>query len=102
MLFPVEGGEPRPAPGTEPREALAGWSADSQSLYVYPLEGDVPVRIDAIDLRSGHRHPLKEITPPDAQAFGGVERVIVTPDGKAYAYQYDQSLCILYVIDGLR
>ena len=102
MLFPVEGGEPRQAPGTEPREALAGWSADSQSLYVYPLEGDVPVRIDAIDLRSGHRHPFKEITPPDAQAFGGVERVMVTPDGKAYAYQYGQSLCILYVIEGLR
>jgi Tol biopolymer transport system component len=102
VLFPVEGGEPRPMPATRPHEALAGWSADSQSVYVYPLEGDLPVRIDTIDLRSGRRQPFKEITPPDAQAFGGIENVIVTPSGKAYAYQYGQYLCILYVIEGLR
>jgi Tol biopolymer transport system component len=101
MLFPVEGGEPRPVPSTGPHDVLAGWGADSQSIYVYPLESDLPAPIDAIDLRSGRRQPFKEITPPDSQAFGGIERVIVTPGGKAYAYQYGQYLCILYVIEGL-
>ena len=102
MLFPLEGGEPRPVPAAKPDEALAGWGADSQSIYVYPIEGDLPVRIDAIDLYSGRRQPLKEITPPDVQAFGGIEHVVVTPGAKAYAYQYGQYLCILYVIEGLR
>jgi hypothetical protein len=60
------------------------------------------VRIDKIDLRSGRREPFKEITPPDLQAFGGIGRVVVAPGGKAYAYQYGQYLCILYVIEGLR
>jgi serine/threonine protein kinase/dipeptidyl aminopeptidase/acylaminoacyl peptidase len=102
VLFPVEGGEPRPVPGTRPDEVLAGWGADSQSVYVYPLEGDPPVRIDTIDLRSGRRQPFKEITPPDLQAFGGIQSILVTPGGKAYAYQYGQYLCTLYVIEGLR
>jgi len=101
MLFPVEGGEPRPVPAIKPHEVLAGWGADSQSVYVYPLEGDLPVRIDMIDLRSGRRQPFKAITPPDSQAFGGIENVMVTPGGKAYAYQYGQYPCILYVIEGL-
>jgi eukaryotic-like serine/threonine-protein kinase len=102
MLFPVKGGEPRPVPAIKPHEVLAGWGADSQSVYVYPLEGDLPLRIDTIDLRSGRRQPFKEITPPDSQAFGGIENVMVTPGGKAYAYQYGQYPCILYVIEGLR
>ena len=102
VLFPVEGGEPRPVPATTPDEVLAGWGADSQSVYVYPLESDLPVKIDTIDLRSGHRQAFKEITPPDSQAFGGIQNIVVTPGGKAYAYQYVQALCILYVIEGLR
>jgi Tol biopolymer transport system component len=102
MLFPVEGGEPRPVPAIKPQEVLAGWGADSRSVYVYPLEGDLPVRIDTIDLRTGRRQPFKEITPPDSQAFGGIEKIVVTPGGKAYAYQYGQYPCILYVIEGLR
>jgi Tol biopolymer transport system component len=101
MLFPVEGGEAWPVPATKPHEVLAGWGADGQSVYVYPLEADLPVRIDTIDLRSGRRAFFKEITPPDLQAFGGIENVLVTPGGKAYAYQYGQYLCILYVIGGL-
>jgi serine/threonine protein kinase/Tol biopolymer transport system component len=102
VLFPVEGGEARSVPATKPDEVLAGWGADSQSVYVYPLEGDLPVRIDTINLRSGRRRPFKEITPPDPNASGGIEKVVVTPGGKAYAYQYGQYPCILFVIEGLR
>jgi hypothetical protein len=60
------------------------------------------VKIDTIDVRNGRRQPFKEITPPDLQAFGGIQNILVTPGGKAYAYQYGQYLCILYVIEGLR
>ena len=102
VLFPVDGGEPRPVPGVRAQEAPAGWGADSQSLYVYPFEGDLPVRVDTIDLRSGRRALFKEITPPDPAAFGGISKVVVAPGGKAYAYGYGQYLCILYVIEGLR
>jgi hypothetical protein len=37
------------------------------------------VKVDTIDLRSGRRQSFEEITPPDLQAFGGIESVLVTP-----------------------
>jgi Tol biopolymer transport system component len=102
VLVPVDGGEPRPVPGIRPRDASAGWGADSQSLYVYsPNESDFPVRVDRIHLPSGRRELFKLITPPELAATGGVNKVRVTPDGKAYAYGYGQYPCILYVIEGL-
>jgi hypothetical protein len=101
-LFPVEGGQPRPVSTVKPEEVLAGWGADSQSVYVYTLEGDLPLTIDTIDLRSGHRRPFKQITPANLQAFGGIQKVIVTPGGAAYGYQYGHYPCILHVIEGLR
>jgi Tol biopolymer transport system component len=102
VLVPVEGGPPRPIPGIRPHEASAGWGADSQSLYVYATEADFPVRVDRIHLPSGRREIFKQITPPELAATGGVNKVRVTPDGKAYAYGYGHYPCILYVIEGLR
>ncbi len=101
-LFPVEEGEPRPVPAIGPHDVLAGWGADGRSVYVYPRESDLPLKVDSIDLRSGRRRPFKQIRPSSEQAFGGIESVVVTPGGDAYAYQYGQYLCNLYVIEGVR
>jgi len=60
------------------------------------------VRIDTIDLRTRRGQPLQGDGPRDTPALGGIEKVVVTPGGKAYAYQYGQYSCILNVIDGLR
>jgi eukaryotic-like serine/threonine-protein kinase len=105
LIFPVDGGAPRPVPGLLPGELPAGWGEDCNSLYVYySVQGQavVPMKIYELDLLRGRRKLFKEITPPDLQAFGGIRKVIVAPGGKAYAYQYGQYLCILYVVEGLR
>jgi hypothetical protein len=101
-LVPVDGEEPQPVRGIQAGEASAGWAADSQSLYVYPTEAAFPVKVDLVRLPSGRREPYREITPPELAATGGVTRVRVTPDGKAYAYSYGQSPCVLYLVEGLR
>jgi hypothetical protein len=105
MIFPVDGGEPRSVPGLLPGEVPAGWGRSCDFLYVYySVNGQavVPMKIHELDLRSGRRKLFKEISPPDLQAFGGINRVVVAPGGAAYAYQYGQYLCILYVVEGLR
>jgi hypothetical protein len=102
VLFPVAGGEPLTVPGVRPEELPAGWGADSQSLYVYRKEADLPVKVEKVDLRTGRREPFRSIIPPDLTAFGGVFNVRVTPDGKAYVYGYGRYPCILYVIEGLQ
>src|SRR5262249_44730203 len=102
MLVPVDGGEPEPVRGIRAGEAAAGWSSDSQSIYVYPTEAGFPVKVDLVRLPSGRRETYREITPPELAATGGVTRVRVTPDGKAYAYSYGQYPCVLYLVEGLR
>jgi eukaryotic-like serine/threonine-protein kinase len=102
LIVPVDGGPASPVPGTGSHEVAAGWGSDSRSVFVYSYSDDLPVKIDEVDLRSGRRKRYKEITPPDLQAFAGIGRVLVAPGGTAYAYQYGQYLCILYVIEGLQ
>jgi hypothetical protein len=102
VLFPVEGGQPQEVPGLRPGEASAGWGADSRSLYVYPKDGELPVEVDKLDLRTGRRELFKALTPPEVAASSGIEIVRVTPSGKAYAYVYGHFPCILYVIEGVQ
>jgi Tol biopolymer transport system component len=102
MVFPADGGEPKAVPSLGPREVSAGWGADSQSLYIYAEEADLPVRIDKLDLRTGRRVPFRTLAPPDVTAFGGIYMGRVTPDENAYVYSYGQFPCVLYVIEGLR
>jgi hypothetical protein len=102
MLIPIDGGEPRPVPGVESREAPVGWSADQRFLYVfgYPLE--LPGKIHRIDLATGRRDLWKEIQPRDLAAFAGFSSIAFTPDLKSYAYSVDRYPSALYLVEGLK
>lgn len=102
MLFPIEGGEPRPVPGVERFEAPVGWSEDQRFLYVFGSPVELPGRIHRIDLVSGRRELWKEIMPRDPAAFGGFGNVTLTPDRKTYAYNLNRIFCTLYLVEGLK
>jgi eukaryotic-like serine/threonine-protein kinase len=102
MLFPIEGGEPRPVPGVERFEAPVGWSEDQRFLYVFGSPVELPGRIHRIDLLSGRRELWKEIMPRDSAAFGGFGNVALTPDRKTYAYNLNRIFCTLYLVEGLK
>ncbi len=89
----------QPVPGLEDVEDVAGWHADGRSLFVYQRQSS-PVQIDRIELASGRRSLWKVIRPVEA-AVGGVNRLIVAPDG-AFVYGYDRTRSELYVIKGLK
>jgi len=102
MLFPIEGGEPRPVPGVERFEAPVGWSEDQRFLYVFGSPVELPGRIHRIDLVSGRRELWKEIMPRDPAAFGGFGNVTLTPDRQTYAYNLNRIFCTLYLVEGLK
>ena len=102
ILFPIEGGEPRPVPGVERFEAPVGWSEDQRFLYVFGSPVELPGRIHRIDLARGRRELWKEIMPRDPAAFGGFGNVTVTPDRKTYAYNMNRIFCTLYLVEGLK
>jgi Tol biopolymer transport system component len=102
QIVPVEGGSPRPAPGTEPGELPAGWTADGRSLYIYRPDTEPPTKVYLVDVASGQRKLWMEIVPSDPAGTYGIEGLAVNPDGKSYAYNLGRTLSDLYLVEGLK
>jgi Tol biopolymer transport system component len=100
-LFPLDGGEPRPFAGVEPGEFPLRFTPDGKTLYLWK-RGDVPARITRVELESGKREPWKSLIPADPAGVERISNVVVTPDGKGYAYCYTRLLSDLFVVEGLR
>ncbi len=101
MLCPAEGGAPRPIPGLAAGEAVISFTADGQSSYVF-RPGELPAQVYRLNLATGKRELWKELRPADPAGTRGITRVLVTPDGKSYAYHYSRFLSELFLVEGLR
>ena len=99
-VHPAEGGPVREVRGIEPNEAVIGWRQDSRSVYVEPIgESADSVAVSIVELDSGKRTAWKTIHP--AQPVLEIHDLHVTPDGRAYAYNYVTAQSDLYVAHGL-
>jgi hypothetical protein len=101
-LYPIDGGEPKPVPGLDPKkEYTTGWRSDNQSIYVMANTAPQPEFIvDSLNVFTGKRERLMEVHP--SRPVAEVEYLRLTPDGRAYAYNYDVRLSDLYVASGLK
>jgi len=94
--YPVEGGEPRPIAGLEPGDYPIRWSSDG-SFYVRRRSTDEILRLDP---ETGGKVPGKKIKPADPTA--SVRRIVMTADGRSYAYSARRLHSLLYVVEGLK
>jgi hypothetical protein len=101
-LYPIDGGEPVPIPTYQPRELIAGWSADGKSIFVRMRGSELPTRVERLDLATGHRELVRTLRPADASGVTDVGAIRMTPDAKAYAYSFVRNLADLYVVEGLK
>jgi hypothetical protein len=90
----VEGGPPRPAPGTFGGESVCGWHAGGD---VFLRSESPPVRVRQLNLETGASTPVFDIDPPRL-GRRGVGALVVSRNGKAYAYSYGQELSRLYTM----
>jgi eukaryotic-like serine/threonine-protein kinase len=95
LLYPVDGGPPRPIPGLLPGEIPIGWDTSGAALYV--RDRQTPIRIHRLDVTTGRREFWKEVPSPAANV-----QFVMTPDGKFYAYGYSEDSSDLYVVEGLK
>ena len=107
MLYPVGGGLAGSVPGGAANDGPLRWSDDGRWLYVrrgsrVPGESGMPAWIDRIEIATGTRQPWRELMPGDLAGVAGIHRVLVTPDGKSYAYSFSSSIGSLYLVEGLR
>jgi hypothetical protein len=101
LLFEKEGARPIPAKGFVRTEAAAGWTDDSQEVYVYDRNA-IPASVVRVNPVTGARRPFLQISPSDPSGVWGIRNLTITPSGKAYAYSVVRKLSDLYLIEGLK
>jgi Tol biopolymer transport system component len=101
FVIPLGGGESIPVIAAEPGELPIQWSSDSRSLYVYRPD-EIPARIYEVSIAGDARRLFREIAVADPTGLEGRMTVVMTPDGKAYAYSFLRWLSELYLVTGLR
>jgi hypothetical protein len=102
LLYPIDGGQPRPIPCVNVNETLVQWSDDGRWLYIMGPEGQSPIQITRIDTRTGHRQPWLHLAPTDMAGVAGTHFNGLTPNGRYYDYCYNRSLSDLYVVTGVK
>jgi len=100
-LYPLAGGEARAIPGLQDNERVIRWAADGNSLFVYH-DRELPLKVFRLNLSTGQRELLRDITPADPAGRLGSVNVLLTPDGKGYVYAFNRHLSDLYLVKGLR
>ena len=96
----TDGTQPRTVTTLPSGEAVSGWGPDSASLLIWD-RNRVPVDVEKLDLATGKRTRVLTVTPADPIGIPGVQTLLMTPDGGAYAYNITRKLSQLYVIEGL-
>ena len=96
----MDGGPPQPLRGISSDETVIGWRADSRSLYIRAdRENSDSISVSVLDLATGQKTPWKVIHP--AQPVLEIHHLFITPDGRAYAYNFVLIQSDLYVAKGL-
>ncbi|HQQ78330.1 MAG TPA: hypothetical protein PLB01_13330, partial [Thermoanaerobaculia bacterium] len=101
VLYPVDGGEARPVPGASPGDAVIRWSADGRSVLV-SRNGEVPARIERLDVATGRREPVRTIGPADLTGVLSIGPFAFTDDLKSYAYACRRTSSHLFLVEGAR
>jgi serine/threonine protein kinase/sugar lactone lactonase YvrE len=101
-MYPVDGGEKRLVAGLRPMVDFVwrNWSEDGRFVYAWEW-GVLPFRVFRVDLATGRREPWKTIMPQDPAGIYNAD-LMLTPDGKSYAYNAKRMLSDLYLVEGLK
>ena len=100
-IFPADGGAPRPIPGTEVLDVPMRWTPDGAGIFISRADGPRTV-LSRVDVASGKRTTVTEVTAADPAGVQGILRVYPTPDARGYAYSYVRVLSTLFEVEGVR
>ncbi|MEX1245423.1 MAG: protein kinase [Thermoanaerobaculia bacterium] len=100
-IYPTDGGERRPVAGFLPTDYIwRNWSEDGRFAYAWNID-ELPFRVFRVELSTGRREPWKTITPQDPVGIWNAD-LMMTPDGKSYAYNCSRDLADLFLVTGVR
>ena len=97
------GGRSRSRAGrrSDSNEVFVGWSADPARIQVATWNGPT-ARIDALDVTTGRRTAIREITVDDPAGLLTVPALYLSGDARTYIYGSTRMLSTLYLVTGLQ
>jgi eukaryotic-like serine/threonine-protein kinase len=99
-IYSLDGGAPRLIPHLNPAFNVLQWS-DNSSLIYGSHRGEVPSKLYQVEIATGKETLVKELKPGVPAGVVMVGPIVVSRDGKRFAYSYNQTLSTLYMISGL-
>ncbi|HEV2444350.1 MAG TPA: hypothetical protein VGS58_00450, partial [Candidatus Sulfopaludibacter sp.] len=100
-IYSVETGEGRPLKGLTEHDSVIQWRAEGRAVYIsthHDMNEMMPVSL--LDIETGKRTLWKTIQP--SIPVDEITNLHITPDGRAYAYNYWFVRSELYVAEGIR
>ncbi len=100
-IYAVDGSSARGIPNSPTGLLPIAWTADGASLYADD-PSSMPQKIYRVEIATGRRQLVKELMPADPSGLVNIFGPVITPDGKAYAYNTYRVLSTLYLVRGLQ
>jgi len=82
-------------------EVPSAWTADGKFLYLVRLS-DTPSTITRFEIDSGRRSLWKQVSLPPEIPGTKCDGLVITPDGKSYAFTYSDHASELYLVRDLK
>jgi eukaryotic-like serine/threonine-protein kinase len=78
------------------------WSTHGTEIFVFEPSDDCATgNVSRINIQTGEQNSWFSLRPADSVGAYLLRWLDVTPDGRSYAYTYQQDLSDLYILDGL-
>ncbi|HVN21488.1 MAG TPA: WD40 repeat domain-containing serine/threonine protein kinase [Dongiaceae bacterium] len=100
QAYPIAGG-PVKILAENTRLNPVQWSKDGLWLYGYHV-GEFPTTVYKLNLATGKETPVQVLRPGSPAGVVMLAPVVVCRDGERFAYSYNQTLSVLYLVSGLR
>jgi hypothetical protein len=95
LVADVVGGTARVVPGTFADQVVCGWYTGGAEVFVRGKSP--PIRVRRIDVATGRSSDVLLVEPPRL-GLRGVDALVVSEHGNAYAYSFGQELSRLYAM----
>jgi serine/threonine protein kinase/Tol biopolymer transport system component len=97
----IRDGFAQPVAGLTSDDQIIRWSEDGHALYLFRA-ASLPYRLERLDLVSGRRALIREVSPTDRTGVLNALGAALTDDNKTYAFRYGRMTSRLFVVEGAR
>ena len=97
----IDGGTAPPPPKIDLGD-LTPLRFSGDGRYLFARDGNIPVRVYRIDVATGRKEVLRELSPGDPAGLQFIGQIFLSADARSYVYGYTRALSDLFAVDGFK